>query len=295
MPFFFLKKKNKDGNDHHPKHEPIDALVPSAACGGAASTSTSSPSCPAPSHATNTSYEHHRDDNIILSVEQPPDGFWVSIRLLARVPLPPEEVFAILTDPNNHRYFRSIKSMKNRKLIQSDGHGKQLVEVEQVGRWRFGLFSGTFSVKLAVSEDKKQHAVGFRLLPRPHSFMRDFSGQWKVQPYNIDTYDQLVAHPLDHQKHAWSPWHSMRNAIHQLEDTLTGKHANSSLVELRQCVAPAILPPPPLDKILKKITVAQVKTVMVDLLAEAKKRNNSSGKGDDEEQRRLEYHITRKL
>ena len=46
-------------------------------------------------------------------------------------------------------------------------------------------------------------------------------------------------------------------------------------MRLHQCVAPAAVPPPPLDQWLKKITAAQVRTVMEDLIKEADRRNDS--------------------
>jgi hypothetical protein len=53
--------------------------------------------------------EKWSDEHIRLSVEQPPDGFWCSLTLLAKVPLSPDAIFGILVDPQNHRVFRSIK------------------------------------------------------------------------------------------------------------------------------------------------------------------------------------------
>ena len=61
------------------------------------------------SSAAAATADHWSDDHISLTVEQPQNGFWTSITMLARVPLPPAEVFAILTDPNNRHIFRSVK------------------------------------------------------------------------------------------------------------------------------------------------------------------------------------------
>jgi hypothetical protein len=49
--------------------------------------------------------------------------------------------------------------MRNRKVLSDDGHGRQEVEVEQVGRWRFGPFKGSFAVKLLVTQDKRKGQV----------------------------------------------------------------------------------------------------------------------------------------
>ena len=237
--------------------------------------------------------EHHKDDKITVTVEQPPDGFWVSLKLIGRIPLPPEEVYEILTDPDNHKIFRSVKAHNNRKLIADNGHGRQEVEVEQVGLWRFGPFSGSFKVNLQVLQDRREGFMGFKLAPgRSTPFMKDFSGTWKIQPYNQDSLDEMVNFPGKH----WGPFHNMRKALHHFEDKIAGKHADSSLVELRQCVAPAMVPPPPLDRVLKKVTLRQVRTVMDDLFKEADRRNarKAREKKDQEatdEKRALESHI----
>lgn len=247
-----------------------------------------------PAAVPGTTIEHHADDNITLTVEQPPDGFWVSLRLLARVPLPPDEVYDILTAPDNARYFRSIKAQRNRRVLANTAGGaRQEIEVDQVGRWRFGPFGGSFSVRLAVDQDRRRHTMDFRLIPARGSFMHDFSGGWRIQPYDADALEEM-GHPGRH----WGPLHGVRRALHRLEDQLAGRHAGSSLVELRQCVAPALLPPPPLDRVLKKITVRQVRTVMEDLLAEADRRNAERAKSIEAKQREgdkaaLETHIKR--
>ena len=53
-------------------------------------------------------------------------------------------------------------------------------------------------------------------------------------------------------------------------------------MRLHQCVAPAAVPPPPLDQWLKKITAAQVKTVMEDLMKEADRINEAKKKTGEE-------------
>jgi len=44
------------------------------------------------SHPQQSSVERWTGDGISITVEQPPQGFWNSISLWAKVPLPPEEV-----------------------------------------------------------------------------------------------------------------------------------------------------------------------------------------------------------
>lgn len=277
------------------KHDAQPALEGPSTGHTAAAPSSSAAAGAAVGAAAGTTVHHHADDNITLTVEQPPDGFWVSLRLLARIPLPPDEVYEILTAPDNAKYFRSIKALRNRRVVSDTANGaRQEIEVDQVGRWRFGPFGGSFSVRLAVTQDRRRHTMDFRLIPTCGAFMSDFSGGWRIQPYDADALEEMTA---GHPKH-WGPLHGMRRALHRLEDQLTGRHANSSLVELRQCVAPKMVPPHPLDRVLKKVTARQVRTVMEDLLAEAERRNAERTKRREEEQRAadraaLETHIKR--
>lgn len=45
-----------------------------------------------------------------------------------------------------------------RKVLQDDGN-KQIVEVEQVAGWRFLVFSGSFSSRVIVEQNREQHTV----------------------------------------------------------------------------------------------------------------------------------------
>lgn len=163
---------------------------------------------------TPNSVEHFKDDRISIRVEQPPEGFWVSLTLVARIPLSPDEVFGLLTNPENSKIFRGIKAVPSRRVISDDGRGRQEVEVEQVGQWRFGPLRGSFAVKLLVMQDRRHHKVAFRLAPtRKTAFMKDFSGVWEIQPYNKDSLDEMVRFPHKH----WGPLHEMQKALHRFE------------------------------------------------------------------------------
>jgi hypothetical protein len=120
--------------------------------------------------------------------------------------------------------------------------------------------------------------------------MRDFSGQWTVQPYDHDSVLELVEQPGRH----WGPLHEAAKALHRFEGRLAGHPPRASLVQLRQCVQPACVPLPPLDRLLQKITAAQARYIMVDLLREAERRNElerrSGGSGAQQPQL-LEAHV----
>jgi hypothetical protein len=45
-----------------------------------------------------------------------------------------------------------------RKVLEDDGN-RQLVEVEQLGRWRFLMLSGTFSSRVIVEQNREEKLV----------------------------------------------------------------------------------------------------------------------------------------
>jgi hypothetical protein len=121
--------------------------------------------------------------------------------------------------------------------------------------------------------------------------MKDFTGGWVIRPYNADNVEEMITFPGRH----WGPLHNLKKAFHEIEDTLTGKHANSSIVELKQSVAPGIMPPKALEGILIKLTARQVRTIMEDLLSEADRRNKEKARVAKEEKQRRENDGKRSL
>lgn len=228
---------------------------------------------------------NHQDENILLTVEAPPRGFFCSIKLLARIPLPPEEVYGILVDPENYKIFRSVKKVRNRRVLWDDKHGKEEVEVEQVGQWRFGPFKGSFNVHLKVNQDRNKKTMDFKLADKvQRPYMKDFTGGWVIKPYNSDNVDEMITFPGRH----WGPLHNLKKAFHEFEDALTGKHANSSIVELRQSVAPGLKPPKAFEGLLIGLAAKQVRTIMEDLLNEADRRNKEKARIVKEEKNQRE-------
>lgn len=158
--------------------------------------------------------EEFRDKHISLKVEQANDGFWMGVTLLARIPLPPEEVYSILISPDNHKVFRSIKAFRNRRVIAVDKTGVEVIEVEQVGQWRFGPFRGQFSVRLQVEQDHHRRSIKFKLAPsKKASFMRKFNGEWEIKPFNGHSLDEMLHSNQIHK----NPFHGIGAALHRLE------------------------------------------------------------------------------
>lgn len=209
---------------------------------------------------------HFSDDSLSVEIEQPKDGFFCSVKVLGKIPMPPKEVFDVLTNPDNKNVFRSIKRVNYRKVLKDNGHGKKTIEVEHVGRWRFGPIRSEFVVRMNVFQDRNRGKIKFKLLKS--SLMKDFSGEWTIEPYDQDSLDELVKYPGK----KWGPLHYVSKAVHRFEDSLLHTRTDS-LVQLRQSVQPRLLPPPPLDRVLKQITLAQVRTIMQDLLDETQRAN----------------------
>lgn len=162
-----------------------------------------------------TSVLNWTDNNLKVTVEQPHgSGFWCTLKMLARVKLPPDQVFAILTNPDNHErgIFRSVKGVRYRQVLEDDGHGLQKVETEQIAKWKLGPFSGTFNIRLIVTQNKRDHTIHFDLA-HPYGFMRNFAGTWVIRPFRNDDIDELVNYPNKH----WGAMHAVQKAIHSFE------------------------------------------------------------------------------
>ena len=71
--------------------------------------------------------------------------------------------------------------------------------------------------------------VGFRLHPTQRGFMKKFSGEWSVQPYDADSVEEMVFHPGKH----WGPLHDAARALHRWAERVAGRRPTAALVQLR--------------------------------------------------------------
>ncbi len=62
---------------------------------------------------------------------------------------------------------------------------------------------------------------------------------------------------------------------HGLQESISGKKPRASLVQLTQSVSPAVLPPPPIDALIRRISAKQVQCIMADLRGEAERINRA--------------------
>ncbi|GFR44629.1 hypothetical protein Agub_g5917, partial [Astrephomene gubernaculifera] len=92
-----------------------------------------------------------------------------------RLRAPASAVYALLTDHGNcHRVFSNVASSE---VVTAEEGGEK--EVVQSCRWNFLAFSGTFRIRLGVTELPDCRTLSFKLIQS--SFMRDFEGQWVVR------------------------------------------------------------------------------------------------------------------
>ena len=192
-----------------------------------------------------------------ITITQPP-GFMQRVVMHAKVDLPPHTVYDILVDPDNSRYFRTIKGVTYRRVLQ-DRWGTQKVEVEQAAGWRFLFLSGVFYTRLFVFQNRHQGTIRFKLA-RP-GFMKKFEGEWRVQPFNQSTLDSMEGH-----RTAWS---RLTSAVSNVSSLV--HKPSSTLVTLEQAVQPKYVPPKAIAGYFGGISANILRGLMDDLKEEAER------------------------
>ncbi|BBN17142.1 hypothetical protein MPTK1_7g12310 [Marchantia polymorpha subsp. ruderalis] len=175
-----------------------------------------------------------------------PSGSFCRIESRFSVSLPPDDVFDIIIDPNNRRVFKNVKEVTYRKVLEDDGN-RQLVEVEQLGRWKFLVFSGTFACRVFVEQNRKEHTMHYDLARQ--GMMKKFQGSWKIEPkYETETGS---------------------SASERGEKSASTGRLIGSWVSLQQTVQPALIPPWPLSNYVRGVCGQIIKDVCADLQLEA--------------------------
>lgn len=233
-----------------------------------------------------TSSERWTDGKTAVEVLQP-EGFLCTVRVRSKVNLGPDEVFDILVAPNNHEYFKAIKRVNYRKILEDNGW-RQKVEVEQIGQWRFLTFKGEFATRLHVFQDKRARTVRFHLI-KP-GLMKDFAGQWTIShapagnqqtAMSLQQRSRTLADGHHSQQHWWSHvhWPDWQQLGHR------HKQPACSLVTLEQSILPSMIPPPPVDRLLKSIACRQIRNILADLHSEVE-RQSKQRHGDMQQDRK---------
>lgn len=177
-----------------------------------------------------------------------PEGCTCRVMATMDVPVGPEQVYDILTDPENRRVFRNVKRVLRRSVVENDGN-KQVVDVEQLGRWKFLCFGGTFSTKLRVVQNRQAKTVKFAL--EEGGFMRRFDGTWRIKAKdsNLGKENEVDSKPMEGRKVGCSP--------------------QVARVDLVQELSLAVSPPASLSRMIGKITAHTARSVLLDLYEES--------------------------
>ena len=61
-----------------------------------------------------------------------------------------------------------LQEVTYRKVLHDDKKGRQKVEVEQLAAWKFLMFSGSFTTRLYVTQDKPQGVVREKTIHNSH-------------------------------------------------------------------------------------------------------------------------------
>ncbi|XP_038692267.1 uncharacterized protein LOC119990431 isoform X2 [Tripterygium wilfordii] len=191
-------------------------------------------------------------------VDQPPEikvtvpkGSLSLLNVKVNVGLPPDEVYNIVTNPDNKRIFKNIKEVVSRKVLIDEGL-RQVVELEQAALWKFLWWSGTISVHLLVDQNRQDHSMKFKQIKT--GFMKKFEGCWRVGPAFVDEKMCLPFKP---------------KTLADYYSCTGGKGRIGSNVILEQLIQPAIVPPPPISWYLRGITTKTTEMIIHDLLIEA--------------------------
>ncbi|KAK9856105.1 hypothetical protein WJX84_003178 [Apatococcus fuscideae] len=207
--------------------------------------------------------ESYGDKTTRLVVTQP-EGFAVKVCMKGKVELPPTDVYDLLTHPENHKIFRGIEAVLERKVLHDKG-GRQKVLVVHEARWKFLFFSGKFATHMHVEQDRGAGTVRFSLAKV--GMMKDFAGFWSVQPY---TQQALQSADIGSSPRPEAPWWQPKSAFANFPRV--GRQADrdaATLCRLEQSILPNVTPPRPLDRLMKGIAVKQVRGLMDDLRQEA--------------------------
>ncbi|KAK9858030.1 hypothetical protein WJX84_007757, partial [Apatococcus fuscideae] len=116
--------------------------------------------------------------------------------------------------------------------------------------------------------------------------MKDFAGLWSVQPYSqqaLDAPDASSGLP-QHQQPWWQPKNPL-TSFPRFGKQAAGESA--TLCQLEQSILPNVVPPKPLDRLMKGIAIKQVRGLMDDLRLEAHRMKAGKATLDTEAGRKM--------
>ena len=184
-----------------------------------------------------------------------PEGFMCKVQLRAKLDFPPEQVFDLLVDPDNSRYFSTVTAVTYRKVLEDDHKGRQKVEVEQAAQWRFLFFSGYFFTRLFVHQDRPEGVVEFKLAKE--GVMKNFEGRWEIRPFDQHSLDEISG-----RTNLWN------NVGYRVRSLMSSSKPNATLVTLEQSIMPKAVPPKWFRGYMNKVCASIITTIISDLRGE---------------------------
>ncbi|KIY98108.1 hypothetical protein MNEG_9855 [Monoraphidium neglectum] len=203
----------------------------------------------------------------------PGSNLLADLVLRAKVDASPDEVYAVLTNPDSHLIFRGIKATLERRTLEDSGKGRRKLFVHHQAATRFLWLQVTFSTQLLVEEDDRARTICFRNA-KDGGFMRTFTGRWEVSPFCQDTLNRIYS-PHDTQRHrgVHLGWLNPARALGAMQHRESDAAAREcSLVTLEQALAPRLMPPGPLMRMVRGLCARTVSNMMADLQKEIERR-----------------------
>eukprot|EP00892_Ulva_mutabilis_P011986 jgi/Ulvmu1/915/UM101_0024.1 len=183
------------------------------------------------------------------------DRFLACVDLVAKIDLPVDAAWRLLTHQENSKIFSSIKRTGERTYRKNNFFEKQY-EVDHITGWSVLWFSGEFKTRLRVTESKRNGKVHFKLLSS--DIMKDFDGEWTLKPCTQQALDRMYG------KKDSNPFSAIKGIFGP------SKHSRKCLIEFTQQVQPKSVPAP-LRGLARRIAASALKTTMDDLDKEARR------------------------
>jgi hypothetical protein len=202
-------------------------------------------------------------------VSQPAAGFLYDLIMRAKIDAAPDDVYAVLKDPDSHEIFRGIKETLGRKTLEDDGKGRRKLLIKHRALTKFLWISVTFDTELFVWEDDIERTIRFTNA-RSDGFMKKFDGIWHVQPFTQQTLDSIFKRqPNHHELHSrFSP----AAALASMQQRMHHKQQQQALVTLEQALAPRVKPPGPVAHLVRALCGRVLQNMMADLRKEVHRR-----------------------
>lgn len=171
------------------------------------------------------------------------------VEAVMELPLAPNQVYDILVDPSKERIFKDVKKVKKWQVIEDDGI-RQVVQVEQVAKWKYMCFGGTYSSLMKLEQDRQSRTVKFSQFNSGDS--QSFEGVWVVEEKKIDTWqgDRGIGTPQNQVSSGSSP-------------------ASISSIKLIQQLSMSSPPPSTVSRLIGQITANAAKGILRDIYEEA--------------------------